>query len=101
MENNNFENPNNHTQVVNSLRLISIHKVSKMLGIRYQSVKKMVITGKIKYVRIGKRVKIPYMNLVEFLEGYPDAQQPFNDNVISIEEVSKRIDELIAEYSNI
>ena len=39
MENNNFENPNNHTQEVNSLRLISIHKVSKMLGIRYQSVK--------------------------------------------------------------
>jgi hypothetical protein len=58
----------------------------------------MVISGKIKYIRIGKRIKIPYINLVKFLEGYPDAQQSFNNNVICIDEVSKRIDELIAEY---
>ena len=87
MDNNNF-----------SLRLLSIHKISKLLGIRFQSAKKLVMAGKINFIRVGKRMKIPYMNLVKFLEGYPDAQQPFNNNVISIEEVSKRINELIAEY---
>lgn len=82
----------------NSLRLISINKASKIFGIRYQSIQKMIAVGKLKYVRIGKRKKIPYMNLVKFIEDQSSLQKPYNDNVLSTEEISRRIDELIAEY---
>ena len=58
----------------------------------------MIATGKLKYIRIGKRKKIPYMNLVKFIEDQSGVQHPYNDNVLSTEEISKRIDELIAEY---
>lgn len=99
MHYNNYENFFNPSPDENSLRLISIHKASKIFGIRYQSIQKMILTGKLKYVRIGKRKKIPYMNLVKFIEDQSGVQKPYNDNVLSTEEISRRIDELIAEYS--
>lgn len=98
MHYNNYENYYTPSPDEKSLRLISIHKASKIFGIRYQSLQKMIVTGKLKYIRIGKRKKIPYINLVKFIEEQSGVQNPYNDNMLSTEEVSKRIDELIAEY---
>ncbi len=99
MDYNNSTISNTPTLTENSLRLISINKASKILGIRYQSIRKIVMFGKIKYIRVGKSIRIPYMNLVKFLEGQSDISSPNNVNSLSTEEISKRIDELIAEYS--
>lgn len=80
-----------------SLRLISINKARKIFGIRHQSVKKMLITGKIRYIKVGKRLKIPYMNLVKLIE----EKSVQRDNDSSTESVSRRIDELITEYREV
>ena len=96
MDNNNFQN--HPTPEVNSLRLLSIHKISKLLGIRFQSAKKLVMAGKINFIRVGKRMKIPYMNLVKFLEGPSADNNIGNADHSSTDGVSKRIDELIAAY---
>jgi hypothetical protein len=59
MDYNNDKNTNISGPDEKSLRLISINKASKIFGTRYQSVRKMVMTGKIKFIKIGKRFKIP------------------------------------------
>ena len=87
------------TPAKNGLRLISINKASKLLGIRYQSVRKLVMSGKIGFMKIGKSIKIPYMNLVEFVEEQSFKRNPSDMNFGSTEEISQRIDELIARYS--
>ena len=58
----------------------------------------MLTTGKIRYTKVGKRLKIPYMNLVKFLEGPSVDNKTGNEDFSSTEGVSKRIDELIAAY---
>jgi len=59
----------------------------------------MVMTGKIKFFTVGKRIKIPYMNLVKFIEEQTVKHNHCDTNFISIEEISQKIDELIAGYS--
>jgi len=55
---------------IQNYRLLSINRASKMLGIRYENVKKLVEIGRIKGVIVSnKRVMIPYSNLMNFLKG--------------------------------
>ncbi|HMQ97906.1 MAG TPA: hypothetical protein PKE39_02685 [Ignavibacteria bacterium] len=79
-------------------KLLSINKVSKMLGIRYETAKKLVRTGKIKgVVTTNNRIKVPYKNLIKYLDvncAEPEAYL----NAIPVEETQNKIDELLKEY---
>lgn len=81
----------------NDFRLMSINEVAHTLGVRHQSVKKLISEGKLVAVKIGRRTKIPVMSLYEFL--HSEAVNPQPDNgIISIEETQNKIDALIKEY---
>jgi len=97
-ENNN--NPSSQITDEKNLRLLSVHKVSKILGIRHDSVLKMIRQGKIKFIRIGQRIKIPYINLIRFIDDEAVANKPNVINIPSIEETSRKIDELFARYTS-
>ena len=84
-----------------NLKLLSVHKVSKILGIRHDSVLKMVMLGKIKHFRIGKRIKIPYRNLLKFIDEQAEIHIPNVFNIPTVEETSKKTDELFARYVSV
>lgn len=48
------------------LRLLSINEARKLMGIRYETLKKLVYDGKIEVIEIEGRIKIPHMNLIKF-----------------------------------
>lgn len=52
----------------NELRLLSINQARKILHIKHDDMKKLVISGKIRYVNIEGKIKIPYFELKEFLQ---------------------------------
>lgn len=85
------------TPNVSELRLLSIYKSSKILGIRYETVQKLVRTGKIKAVLVNNRYKIPYKSILEFEDG--SNELPVAKPTITIEETQNRIDNLLKEYS--
>lgn len=97
----------NHPEAINNLihivqpedlRLLSINKASKILGIRFETVKKLIRTGKIKAVMTAnQKFKIPYKNLVEFTNGSNSVAANQN-NVIPFEVTQNKIDILIKEY---
>lgn len=79
-------------------KLLSINKVSKMLGIRYETAKKLVRSGKIKgVVTSNNRIKVPYKNLIRYLDGNNDDPE-VSFKVIPVEETQNKIDELLKEY---
>ena len=85
---------------VSELRLLSINKASKILGIRYKSVQKLVRRGRIKAVTLTNgKYKIPYKNLIDFINGDTEPETVHN-GIISLEETQNKIDALIKEYSN-
>ena len=83
---------------LNDFRLLSINEVAHILRVRQQSIKKLIATGNLTTVKIGKRTKIPVMNLYQFLNSKTvDHQQ--DNGIISLEETERKINELIKEYS--
>jgi len=90
MDNKNNKNSNFTTLDINRLRLLSNNKTSKILGIRFQYAIKLIMSGKIKFIKIGKGIKIPYMNLVKFIEEQADTCNHGSVNIVSEEEISKR-----------
>lgn len=86
-------------QIFQPEKLLSINKVSKLLGIRYDSVKRLIITGKIRHIKIDKRIKIPYMSLLEFINTQNIANSVSDNGIISSEETQNKINALIKEYS--
>lgn len=85
------------TPNVSELRLLSIFKSSKILGIRYETVQKLVRTGEIKAVLVNNRYKIPYKSLLEFANG--SNELPVAKPTITIEETQNRINNLLKEYA--
>lgn len=83
---------------ISEIRLLSINRASRLLGIRYESVQKLVKTGKIKTVIINNKHKIPYLNLIEFANNGSNAADVAKP-VIPIEETQNRIDNLLKEYA--
>jgi excisionase family DNA binding protein len=85
----------------NELRLLSLNAARKLLGIRYGMVKNLIKSGKIKFIRQGKRIKIPYQNLEEYITKYSIvvSNNTVNDGIIPVEEIQNQIDSLISEYS--
>lgn len=51
----------------NELALLSVNQAAKILSIRNENVKYLIATGKIKVIEIGKRNKIPYAELIRFV----------------------------------
>ena len=87
------------SSTIYDIRLLSINRASKLLGIRYETVKKLVNLGKIKAVStINNRFKIPYQSLVDFVSR--ENIQFKKQSIIPIEETQNKIDSLIKEYSN-
>jgi hypothetical protein len=50
------------------LRLLSINQARNILHIKYDDMKKLITTGKVRYVIIEGKIKIPYFELKEFLQ---------------------------------
>ena len=84
-------------QNISELRLLSIYKSSKILGIRYETVQKLVRTGKIKAVLVNNKYKIPYKSILEFANG--SNELPVAKPTITIEETQNLIDNLLKEYA--
>lgn len=78
------------------LRLLSIRKAGKILGIRYEHMVKLVNAGRIKAIPIGRRVKVPYRNLIDFVESNRNHIITYHDPVPA-EEVHNKIDLIIRE----
>lgn len=51
---------------INELRLLSINEARKLMGIRFDSLKKLITEGKIEVIEIENKIKIPYMSLLKF-----------------------------------
>jgi hypothetical protein len=51
-----------------TLRLLSINQARKILHIKHDDMKRLVTSGKIRYVIIEGKTKIPYFELKEFLQ---------------------------------
>ncbi|MBE2281605.1 MAG: helix-turn-helix domain-containing protein [Ignavibacteriaceae bacterium] len=90
---------NSDTLKTSDLRLLSINKASKILGIRYETVVKLVKTGRIKSVMtLNNKHKVPYSSLVEFVNGSNEVKQ-VTAQVVPIEVTQNRIDNLLKEYA--
>jgi len=81
---------------LSEIRLLSINKVSKLLGVRYETAKQLVYTGKIKGITVNKKVKVPYKNLFEFINEKNNSSS-LETGIISLEETQSKIDFLIKE----
>ena len=58
----------NITENLNELRLLSINETRKILGIRHETLTKLIDEKKIGHIVIEDKVKIPYWCLKEFQE---------------------------------
>lgn len=66
-------NPNLNSHVENQfhcdeLRLLSVNQARKILHIKHDDMRKLVTSGKVRYVSIEGKIKIPYFELKEFLQ---------------------------------
>lgn len=90
---------NSGTVKISELRLLSINKVSKILGIRYETVVKLVKSGRIRSVMtINNKHKVPYSSLVEFVNGSKEVKR-VTTQVVPIEVTQNKIDNLLKEYA--
>jgi hypothetical protein len=53
---------------IDNLRLLSINEARIRLGIRYESLKKLIEQGRIDVINIEGKIKIPYRNIIKFLD---------------------------------
>lgn len=49
-----------------SLRLLSINEARKLMGIRHETLKKLINESKIEVIEIEGRIKIPTINLIKY-----------------------------------
>ena len=61
----------------------------------------MIKSGKIKFIKIGNRAKIPYINMIRFIDEQSESYNPDFINIPTEEEISKQIDEIIMKYSGV
>jgi hypothetical protein len=87
-----LRNPNTKYE---DLKLLSINQVRTVLGIRFETAKILVNDGKIKFIEINGRKKIPLKNLIEYLDRQNVIQNHSNDGIISSEETQNKIDLII------
>lgn len=71
---NKFEN-----STLENLRLLSINEARIRLGIRYESLKKLIEQGRIDVINIEGKIKIPYRNLIKFLDDTSASSKNLNE----------------------
>jgi excisionase family DNA binding protein len=74
-------NQNHHAADVNSLKLLSVSKSAKILGIRIENVNSLIQQGKIKVIHLGERMKIPFFELERFVKENLEVKQTNNSKV--------------------
>ena len=67
---NQYHSPNDSK----SLKLLSVSKAAKILGIRIETVNSLIKQGKIKVIPLGERLKIPLFELERFVKENLEAQ---------------------------
>ena len=90
----------NVPMISSEYRLLSINAVRKLLGVRHETVKELIRTGKIKAVTTtNHKFKVPYKSLLDYINGNntPCASE---NGIIPLEETQSKIDLLIKEYEN-
>ncbi len=60
---------------IDNLRLLSINEARIRLGIRFESLKKLIEQGRIDVINIEGKIKIPYRNLIKFLDNSTSSQK--------------------------
>ncbi len=83
---------------MNNFQLLSIHRVSKILKIRHDSVQNLISSGSLKAIKIKKRFKVPLINLKEFVRN--NTEEKKNENETTLTNTQQKIDTLINEFLN-
>lgn len=73
----------NEVIATDSLRLLSMNEVREILKVRHETVRKLIVDGKIEVIIIGKRIKIPIRSVEKFIED--------NARVITDEQKEERL----------
>ncbi len=85
---------------IESLRLLSINEVRKILKTRHDTIKNLVKMGKIKAVKTDKgKIKIPFISVLDFVKASSTSQNE-QCGIISLEETKGKINALFEEYKN-
>lgn len=79
----------------NNFKLLSINEARKALGIRYETMRKLIEDGKIEYIEILGKVKIPAISLQQFIENNlvrksPTSHKNINDDIDKLFDKVKR-----------
>lgn len=81
-----------------SLRLLTINQARKILHIKHDDMKKLVNAGKVRYVIIEGKIKIPFFELKEFLQNNLIRKNNFEE--LKSRENGKEINSIINKYKN-
>lgn len=49
-------------------KVLSVHQTAEELGVHYNSVYNLIKENKLKCIRIGRTIRIPYQSLEEFIK---------------------------------
>lgn len=61
---------------IEQVKLLSISRVARILGLRTEAVDSLINNGKIRAIFIGKRKKIPFVEIVRFINDNLEVCQP-------------------------
>lgn len=64
---------------IDNLRLLSINEARIRLGIRYESLRKLIEQGRIDVINIEGKIKIPYRSLIKFLDDDSTSYKNLNE----------------------
>jgi excisionase family DNA binding protein len=56
------------SEAAGEFKLLSLRRVSKELGLGFNTTKKLVIEGRLEAVKIGRRYKVAKMKVIKFIE---------------------------------
>lgn len=86
--------------VIKGLKLLSINKARKILGVRTDTVKGLIRAGSMKSIEINGRMKIPLQNLIQYINDQSKipSEEHADNGIISSEEIQNKIDSIIRKY---
>jgi excisionase family DNA binding protein len=75
------------TETPNELTLLSRPQAAKLMGISIDLLNSLVATGKLKFILVGKRVKIPYLAIREYILNNMTDVKRSDDEIIQINDI--------------
>ncbi len=87
---------------LSDLRLLSINEARKLMGIRHETLKKLIYEGKIEVILIEGRIKVPTISLIKFQQQFSKLiNQRENHTNQNFEElpVKNTLEKIIKEFS--